>query len=330
MRLFVSIIFFIQIIVLFFLIGCTTTQTLYVQNAEVRGPINQTTVHLTDSTETPSVTISPWFSYSTKKSMGGHIDGHSLVNEDGIFQVDTFYNGSEIIYRETPGANRYSFTGENFTWLISTVTAGLNFDLLLAKGFAISLGVNYSSQGSKTSWGGSGGLGLFSENKGIALRVDIGLHFQSIDYDVYTLANIKEEDIFGGSEEYVLFYHDIDNSMNIDPYMNLTINTAYQDWIVNLFLNVGYSVQTLLDFEPRDIDYEWFPLPYLIPVNTIITTDYRGQTTAGFFNFTPGIYFYLGESNRILVGTRFYFETQLNNVTPTTFILPMIQFDFRL
>lgn len=330
MRLSISLILCSKSIILFFLTGCTTTQTLYVQNAEVFGPINQNAIHLTDSVETPSFTISPWFSYSTKKSMSGRIDGHSPVNENGIFQVDTFYNGSEVTYIETPGANMYSFTGENFTWYISTVTAGLNIDMALSRSFAISLGTNYSSQKNKTNWGGTLGIGLFNVSEGTALRFDAGLHFQSISYDVYTLADVKKEDIFGGSEEYILFYHDIDNSTHFDPYIYLTFNTAHKDWLVNFFINAGYSVQTLLDFEPRDIDHDWFPLPFFVPVNTTITTDFRGETTAGFFNFTPGIYFYVGESSRILVGTRFYFEVQLENVSPTTFILPMIQFDFRL
>ncbi|UCH65746.1 MAG: hypothetical protein JSW63_01020 [Ignavibacterium sp.] len=308
----------------------TTTQSLYVQNAEVFGPINQIPIHLTDSTDTPSITFSPWFSYSAKKTISGHIDGHSLVNENEIFQVDTFYNGSAVTYRETPGANRYSFTGENFTWYVPTVTAGLNMDIALSRAFAISLGANYSSQQGKSLWGGSAGIGLFSENKGISLRLDIGLHFQSISYDVYTVADVKEEDFFGGSEEYILFYHDIDNSTHLDPYIHLTFNTAHKDWVVNMFLNLGYSLQTLLDFEPKDVDTDWFPFPFPIPINTTITRDFRGETTAGFFNVTPGIYFYVGESNRILLGARFFFETQLASVSPKTIILPMVQFDFRL
>jgi hypothetical protein len=240
--------------------------------------------------------------------------------------VDTIYNGSEITYRETSGANRYSFEGENFTWFIPTVNAGLNMDIALSRAFAISLGANYSSQQGQTLWGGSAGIG----SKGTALRFDVGLHFQSISYDVYTVANVKEEGLFSGTEEYVLFYHDIDKSTHIDPYMYLTFNTAHKDWIVNMFINVGYSIQTLLDFEPRDIDEEWFPFPFFVPVSTTTTIDFRGETTAGFFNVTPGIYFYLGEKNRVLLGARFYFETQLPSVSPKTIILPMVQFDFRL
>ena len=329
-RLIIFILLFSQLVILLMFAGCTTTQTLYVQNAEVWGPINQIPIHLTDSTETPSVTFSPWFSYSTQKSVSGHIDGHSLVNENGIFQVDTIYNGSEVTYRETPGANRYSFTGENFTWYIPTVNAGLNMDIALSRAFAISLGANYASQKGKSLWGGSAGIGLFSETKGIALRLDVGLHIQSIAYDVYTVANVKEDNIFSGSDEYVLFYHDIDNSTSFDPYMYLTFNTAHKDWVVNMFINVGYSVQTLLDFEPQDVDLDWFPIPLIIPFSTTTTTDLRGETTAGFFNVTPGIYFYLGESNRILLGTRIYFETQLPSVSPTTIVMPMVQIDFRL
>jgi hypothetical protein len=98
---------------------------------------------------------------------------------------------------------------------------------------------------------------------------------------------------------------------------------------VNFFFNAGYSIQTLLDYEPVTIDYDWFFLPPSAFTETI-TEDFRGETTAGFIHFTPGIYFNLSEQSRIDIGARFFYETQLEDPSQRLFILPMIQIDFTL
>jgi hypothetical protein len=124
-----------------------------------------------------------------------------------------------------------------------------------------------------------------------------------------------------------MFYHDISDETYFDPFINFTFNTAKKDWIINLFFNGGYSVQSLLDFEPQTIDYDWFFFPPFV-FNETITQDFRGETTASFAHFTPGVYFILGEQSRLLVGARFFYETQLKDPSQNLFILPMMQIDF--
>jgi hypothetical protein len=203
---------------------------------------------------------------------------------------------------------------------MSTVYAGLDIDLILSRVFAISLGVNYSSQSNFEAWGGIVGIGLFSYSKGSAFRFDVGLNIQSMSYNAYTVVSTVTTG-FGGTDEYIAFYNDVGESTSFNPYLNFTYNTAHKSWPVNLFINAGYSIQTLFNFEPRTTYYAF---------GTFTVTDLRGKATAGFFSFTPGIYFFLGESNRILLGSRFFLETQIDGADPTLFILPMIQFDFRL
>lgn len=282
-------------------ISCTTTkQTLYLRQAEVTGPISQPPIHLTDSSDVPSVTFSPKFSYNTKKTLTGDVS-----------QSTRFY-GSDTIF--VPSKN-------SLTWNMSTVYAGLDIDLLLSRSFAISLGVNYSSQSSLEVWGGTVGIGFFDYNKGSAFRFDVGLNIQSMRYDAYTIVSTVTTSFWGGEEKYVGFYWDVGKSTTINPYLNFTYNSAHKSWLVNFFINAGYSIQTLFSFEPRTSYYAF---------GTYTRTDLRGSTSAGFFNFTPGIYFFIGESNRVLLGSRFFLETQINGADPTLFILPMIQFDFRL
>jgi hypothetical protein len=314
----------------FLLYSCTTVQTLYLQDVEVTGPINQSPVHITDSTETPSVTLSMRFSYNPEKESKAKTDGTPMVNSQGFYQVDTTYNGDgTITYTKTRGVNRYPYPGQNLTWNFATVTVGLDFDFKLSRNFALFAGVNYAGGNNKTLWGGTGGIGVFGVKNGIAFRLDAGLQFQSMAYDAFTIAEVKETDFFGSTNEYVLFYHDIDKSTHFDPFANFTINSAKKDWIINIFLNAGYSIQSLLDFEPKTYDYLWYPLPPFIFGETI-TSDFRGETTAGFVHFTPGVYFNLSEQSRIVIGARFYYETQLNEASKNLFILPMMQVDFSL
>jgi hypothetical protein len=203
----------------------------------------------------------------------------------------------------------------------------LDLDFRITRNFALFTGINYAGSSNKSTWGGTAGLGLFGEGNGMAFRLDAGLHFQSINYDAYTIAEITESGIFSSSEEYVIFYHDIDNSTHFDPFVNFTYNSAKRDWVINFFLNAGYSVQTLLDFDPKTVDYDWYFFPPFV-YHTTTTYDFRGETTAGFAHLTPGVYFNLAEKSRILLGVRFYFETQLKDATKQTFILPLIQVDF--
>jgi len=289
------------LIILLSLIGSATVEeTLYLREAEVTGPINPAPVYITDSTVTPSITISPTFSYSTQNTFTGDIREFTT-----LYGLDTTFIQSE----------------NSLTWDVSTLNAGVNFDLALLKGFAITLGVNYSGQNNFDAWGGHVGIGFFTYSNGIGFRTDLGLQIQSMSYDVHTVSQVVVTSFGGGRDEYVSFYHDIGESTNYDPYITLTFNTAYKNWPVNIFINGGYVVQTLFSFDPTTSYYFY---PYYRQ------TDKRGSSTAGFIALTPGIYFNISETTRVLAGCSFYFETQINDANPTYFSMPMIQVDFTL
>jgi len=281
--------------------GCVTLEeTLFLREAEVSGTIATAPIHLTDSTDTPSITFSPRFSYSTKNTLIGDIKQRSE-----LYELDTTFVPSE----------------NSLTWNIATVNAGLDMDVVLSKSFAIFFGINYSSQNNFKAWGGNFGIGLFGYGNGTAFRLDIGMQLHSMQYNAYTVVRTRTSSLFGGEDEFIGFFQDVGKSTHLDPYFSLTYNTAFKTWPVNLFFNAGFSVQTLFSFTPRS-SYHSFGF--------YRTTDLRGSSTAGFINFTPGVYFFLGKSNRILLGTHFYIETQIEGADPTLFILPMIQLDFRL
>jgi hypothetical protein len=281
--------------------GCATVEeTLYLRQAEVTGPIMCPPIHLTDSTETPSLTVSPRFTFNTKKSFTGDVE-----QRKGYYGYDTAFIPLE----------------NSLQWDIININAGIDMDLALSKSFAITFGAVYSSHTNYSSWGGNIGIGLFGYKNETAFRFDAGVQINAMQYDAYTVVHTKVTSYWGDTDEYTSFYHDVGESTQIDPYFSLTYNTAFKNWPLNIFINAGYSIQKLFDFEPRT--------SYLA-FGTYTSTDLRGSSTAGFINFTPGIYFFLGDSNRILLGSRFFIETQIRSGNPQFFILPMIQLDFIL
>ena len=285
--------------------GCSTVKdTLYLRQAEVSGPVMPAPIHLTDSIETPSFTISPRLSYSTQNNLNGDIEQYS-----SYYSLDTTFVPSE----------------HSLTWDITAMNAGIDMDWAISRVIALSFGINYSSQSNFSAWGGNFGIGFNTYNTGTAFRFDVGMQIHSMHYDAYTVVHRVVENWWGNGESYTFFYHDLGESTHFDPYFNLTFNTAYRSWPVNIFFNAGYVVQTLFSFKPKTT-YSYNNL-----TNTqYIKTDLRGSSTAGFINLTPGVFFYLNESSRILVGTRIYIETQISDADPAFFIIPMVQVDFNL
>jgi hypothetical protein len=308
----------------------TTITTIYQQEGSASGPINQAPIHVTEEAVTPYFTVSPRFSYKSAQQVSASMEGHTLINSEGIFQVDTIlHSDGTISFQETPGANTYEYVGRNLTWDIATFTGGIDFDARFTKSFAAFAGLSYSSGNSESVWGGNLGIAFLIAKSNLGLRLDAGVHVQSVAYDAYTVEVIKTSSS-SGTYEYVVFYHDLGRATQWDPFINLTFNTAPENWFVNFFLNAGFSQQTLIGFTPETKDEEHYH-DYGIfgyDYHREIVEDKRGKSTASYISLTPGLFFQVGKSGRILLGVRFYFDNGLDEATESTYILPMLQADF--
>jgi len=320
-----KIILAISILYIVFLVYSCSPSTvitkIYLQDAVVSGPINQSPVHVSSNNET-GVTISPRISINNKKSLRGKVDNHTLVNSQGVFQVDTIFNTDGTFYfQETPGVNRYPYTEKNFLWNIAEVNASLDFDFKISKSFALFAGGNYSVVKQKSIWGGLFGLGLMNQG----FRFDVGLSIQEIPYEASTVITVTETGT-SGTSSYVAQYLDASTETCFNPFVNLNVNSNNPEWLFNIFLQAGYAAQTLLNFEPKTSAYH-NPFYY---ENVNITEDLRGEATAGIINLTPGVYFNFGDTGRVLLGTRLLWITQIEDIDNQFYLLPMLQFDFRL
>ncbi len=314
---------FIVVSITFFLSSCTTiTDSLYVQDINVKGPINQPPIRISVKDST-SFTISPKFFINSNKIYDARIEGHTPVNSEGIFQIDTIRN--ENTYNIALGKNTFDFKGENLHWSIPDYMVGLDLDIALSKKVALSGGFSLSGKDRTSLYGYRVGLGFFSASKNIGVRFDGGLIWQKYTYDAASVIVRGKDTDFGSSTSEVIFYRDKGKSVNLNHYLSLTINTLYDDLPVNFLINVGYSGQSLVDYEPSTPDERYYIFNPFYRVE-----DMRGEAYVAFVNVSPGIYMNLNEWSRLVFATRFFFQVDLESSSNSTFLIPMLQFDLGL
>ena len=311
--------------------GCTTTEyTLYLQDVQVKGPISQPPVPITDRNQEKPLRITPHFSFNptSGRTLGGQIDGHSPVDANGRYQVDavidTFYH--TISFHERPGANNFSFSGQNLRWEQPSSSMGVDVDYTFSKHWALSLGSSYSSVDGDGLWGYRVGLGIFSETEHSAIRFDGGVRWQELRYDVSTVVVARTVSPSSTTEE-VGFFHDRGKSTPADFYAAITFNTRNPDWAANIFLQAALSKQSLAKFKPTLVDPAVF-FPFPVPLQPdVIVHDQRAEFSSTFVVLTPGIYLNFDQSTRLLIGTRINLQTEIRDSTPETFVLPFMQLD---
>lgn len=308
--------------------GCVVVEKVYMQDVEVDGPIHQPPVHITRNVQEHPLSISPRISINRARNFETHVKGHSPVNSRGFYQVDTvrFSDGS-ISLKERDGVNVYEFRGKNLSWSIPSAAFALDIDYALTNHLALSLGVNYSIIREQGFWGGNAGVGLFGEGQDLAFRLDGGIHWQTVSYDASTVVVSNTTSIFGTSPSYVTFFHDREKETHINVHLAFTLNTTVKNWFVNPFVQLAISEQTLVDFEPSHLDGGVYGV--LVPFIQYSVDDARTDQSTTFFIGSSGVYFDLNASNRVLVGVRFIEEIEAG-MLPYTFVIPFLQFDWRL
>lgn len=302
----------------FLISGCTVTQSVYLQDVNVRGPVFQPPVLVTDSLKQDQFRLSPRITFSNKAVLDGRIDGHTMVNRSGEYKLDTMHNGNEVTFKEPSGENVMPFRGKNLRWTIPDVDFAITGEYTFGKQLAFTFGANYAAVGTDAFWGGNIGLGLCTEGKRMAFRFDGGLHWSTLSYDALTVVVTRIGGVFGSSEDIAVF-HDRSRQTRLGFYISSTMNTKFRDWPLNLFASIALSKQRLTDYEPREsaLAYPFYTSVYV--------SDARANASITFLTVTPGVYFSAGESQRVLAGVRWTNGTNLEN--GTIMFAPFIQWE---
>lgn len=131
-------VFFISLAVM----SCASIQqTIYLQEVEVKGPMNPPPVRITKDKSAGDFTISPRLSINKYSEISGNVGSRRdrNVSQDSLFRSRS----------------------DNLFWKIPQVSFGFDLDVAVSNSFAIAGGLNYSVIDQTKLIGGSLGIAFF-------------------------------------------------------------------------------------------------------------------------------------------------------------------------
>lgn len=309
-----------------FLVGCSSvTQTIYLQNVDVSGPLNQPPIEVM-SQPGSTFTVSPKLSLNGRQYLSGNVESHSTVNENNVYQIDTIFNSDGTKSYKISGSNVYDYKGDNMKWNIPQFAAGLDMDIKLSNSFAFTGGLSYSGDSNRDYFGGTLGIGIFELKENRAFRFDAGIIWQNLYYDAASIVVTKEYNSSSGyTVKDVSFFRDKGNLNTVNPYLSFTYNSAVQNSPINFFVSLGFFTQTVVSFDPNNYDPD-----YSFWGHSLTVKDKRGESMATFLTLTPGLILNFGMNGEIVVGAKILHENSIGNTKQSTFLSPTVQFNFHL
>lgn len=286
------------------LTGCAyqeVEETLYLGDVKIKAPITTPPLHLNVNSQPGDITFSPRFTAVNKENMPA--------------SSSEMFTGT-FVY---PDGTTYETSNKNIDWNFSQYSFGLDADLKLSNSFSLFGGFIISNDNIN---GWNIGLGIFNSKTDLIVRLDLGLNIQKYNYDAITVVDQTITDFWGHKTNKRYIYRDIDEVMNANPFLTLTFNSNNDSTLLNYFFNMGYFLQQLLDFSPRDDIYD--------SGTVTTTTDLRPDCMAGFLYVNPGISFSLTNQLRIVLCAKFLKETILQLDSGGIIIVPGLQMDFTL
>jgi hypothetical protein len=312
----------LPVIILFayLLQGCTVKQTVYLQDVRVDGPVNQPPLHLISGDENNILTLSPKIYINTTKQVNGKVDGHSKVNKNGVYQLDTaFGNSGKFILKES-GENKYDFTGNNLYWNMPDVLAGMDFDLKLTRVFSFFGSFNYSHIDQQDLFSGAAGFGINSRKPHYGSRFDFGVMWHNLNNEISSAVVTTTSPLFGSSEQSVMLYQDHGKASAYNFFANWTLNSINSSLPFDYYFGLGVFGQTIYDYTPSQTDMGDY-------LSNVLASPEPMKETAVYLMLMLGVYENIGDNNRISCGVRLIKETQIENLSKSTFLFPTVQWD---
>jgi hypothetical protein len=279
--------------------GCgSVTDTVYLDDLSVRGPIAQPPVHLTGHPTEGAFHVSPRFSLIPRGTLDSRIEGN----------VSPYTNVQ-------PGQ-------DNFHWSMPPAQYGVDCDWRVSNGFALSFGLSYAATSAQEFWGGNGAIGLPFTGEALSGRFDIGMQVQNMWYDAHSVVVREQTSFFSSNTSTSVYYfHDINRVRPWNVYAAFTLN-SHSDGLINFFASVSVSRQTLTDFEPSQVDVYG-------PLGDYHHTDTRVNQSVTFSFFTPGLAITINPTVKMLMGARLIVPSGLGGQLPTR-VAPLFQIDVTL
>jgi hypothetical protein len=273
--------------------GCVVSQQFYLEDAHVSGPMNQPPVYVTRDMKDGQIRVAPHLSYNTDRLLSGKV----------------------------PESGDMSSSMKEITWALPEFTFGVGADFVTGQHTAIAAGWNFGVANGQGSWNGYLGIGLFSEGPEVGIRFDAGVQLRALQHDARVMVVTTSGGIFGSSSVDTGYYHDRGTDRALDFYGALTLNTKFDSWPFNVFLNAALTRQSLLDYSPSTWS-EFHPYTY------VGSMDINVSSRATFLILSPGVYVELGQNSRLLVGARCAIVLDIQDLKPGTSFSPFAQVEF--
>jgi len=295
-------------------IGCATVST-NLQTIDAVGTLHQPAVNLQRTTEEPGIRVSPWLSVNTMTERTGRFPGHTNVNKDGVYAVDTTVSGNEMELTES-SSNTYTFKGQNFTWQMPRVNAGASFDIDLSERVALMLGVGVASINNEAFWSARTGLGFGFGTEKIQARCDLALTWETIDASA---SYVQRATTFLSNTTYVNFFSEEQRNMRMGYYGALTLQSTGDDLVYYAQFALGYTSLMKLTYPVGNGSSQ---------NSQDASSDDNDPSKMKFISITPGIAFKVGEGIRLIAGLRMTSDTEIQATNSTFLFTPLCELEF--
>lgn len=279
----------------FSLWGCSISRPLVIaRSVDLTGPMHQFPVRVTDRGIDGRLTLTP------------HVELFSSRTLTGRTNLNSDYDLADYANYDT---------ANNVRWNLPSYEAGLSLDYGLSKTFSLSAGALYTNMSGREYYEWDGGLAACFQDANVGGRLEAGVQWQYIRYNV-TLDryNVTSNWSTGSTTtEYLYSFSRFGRYLTGNFYCNFTLNTKVKASPVNGFVRAGYGITSLLSDE-------------------MLKTRESGNisTSVGAVNLAAGFYFDIARWSRLVVGCSFISSTALSVSSPQWLVVPLAQMDFIL
>ncbi len=269
--------------------GCSVEETVTVQNLDLSGPQSYPHIHITnDSTNAPHAAV--------------HLSTRTASPINGTFTNPSTTGSGATLPNSDPGKVR---------WTLPPVEGGVDLDIPVSRVIALTAGASASDN----HWGFNAGIGFRTQEGNAAARLDLGFEWQELAYNVNYTVTTTTSSIFGDNSTSQKFQKS-ESASHGDFYASLTLNTTAPTGSLNGFFQIGYSHQTLFDYENRTLVFPVFGWSDKEAVNS------------SSLSLIPGLYFNVSASIRIVAGAKCMWVVGLDSSDPSFRAEPVLLFDF--
>lgn len=302
--------FLLTILLFIILTGCGTT-TPQIQTVDQYGVGNRNTIKITKDEAQDKLSVRFNLSMNRDKSVGALVEGHSKVNNDGIFEVKPVEG--EVYFIERSGVNINEFNGNNFIWHLPELQTNFELEYNILNNVSIYGGGSYARSSDYDLFGYNFGLGFFREQNNWAIRFDIAGAVNDMIADAEYI-RVEDKLLTNNTTRKVYFFEEFSKKKYLNMNLGLTINTRNSDWFVNGVLSYTLGWQNFYDIDTKPVTLSDF----LQPDDLSYDDSYH--------SITFGLYKEIETLGKLIAGARFTKYTDLKGrlFIPDYFI----QFDF--